>query len=229
MAIRRKGYRRIVVDGVPYLWRTPRRVGRSDWEGDPGFVVIVQAEDRRGAALAIHFPQRHPEAAELFGTPVVSVVPSQVESAIRRGLAAGWRPAERVPFWFAVTGGPTIAEAATPRESWPWMAEYYRGFPERTCGFLAPLIAAVESLGGSEWGGQFWASPSHFSLVISLRGRWAGPPAGPRVVAVPEGETVSVRRYTSASEAAGVVDCPAAECLPVIEAGLVWLADRWPA
>src|SRR5687768_12986053 len=83
MAISRKGYRRIVVDGVTFLWKTPRKAQRSDWEGDPGFVVLVQSEDRKGPALAIHFPQRHPAVAVLFGTPVVPVVPSEVAAAIR--------------------------------------------------------------------------------------------------------------------------------------------------
>lgn len=226
MAIRRKGYRRIVVDGVPYLWRTPRKVQRLDWEGDPRFVVLVQAEDRRGSALAIHFPHRHPEAAALFGTPVVSVMPSRVAVAIRRGLAAGWRPDGRDSFWVTMVSQRPTETADTPRESWLWIAEYYAGFCKRTCGFLAPLIAAVEWVEGSEWGGRFWASPSHFALVVSPVGRWPEPRAGPRVVAAPEkDDLVSVRRYTAASEQAGIVECPAAECLPAIEAGLAWLAE----
>lgn len=232
MAIRRKGYRRIVVDGVAYLWRTPRKVHRMDWEGDPGFIVVVQTEDRQGSALAIQFPHRHPKVAALFGTPVVSLVPSMVASGIRRGLAAGWQPTVRKPFWFHVAGGrPNAGDADTPHESWLWMADYYEGFSKRTCGFLAPLIAAVEWASGSEWGVRFWATPSRYTLIVSPFSRWPDRQAGPRLVVAPErGEMMSVQRYTTALlQPFDSVACSAAECRPAIEAGLVWLAEQWPA
>ena len=109
MAVRKTGSRRIVVDGGTYLWRAPRRPGRMDWDGNTGFTVTVQGEDRCGSVLAIHFPQRHPTVARVWGSPVVSVVPSMVAAAIRWAIAAGWRPAERGP-GFAVIGEVSDAE-----------------------------------------------------------------------------------------------------------------------
>ena len=182
--------------------------------------------------MAIQFPHRHPVVAALFGTPVVSMVPSLVASGIRRGLAVGWRPAVRKPFWFHVAGGrPNAGDADTPRDSWLWTADYYEGFPKQTCGFLAPLIAAVEWASDSEWGARFWATPSRYSLIVSPVSRWPDRQAGPRLVVAPEcGEMMSVQQYTSAlSQPFASVECPAAECQPAIEAGLAWLAEQWAA
>lgn len=111
----------------------------------------------------------------------------------------------------------------TPRDSWSRMARYYDRFSKKSCGFLAPLRAAVERIEASEWSGRFWASQSHFALVVSPFARWADRLAGPRIL-VPDGSTTSVRRYTAAGESVGIAECPAAECLPLLEAGLAWLA-----
>jgi hypothetical protein len=109
VAMRKIGCRRIVVYGVAYLWRAPRRPGRMDWDGNTAFTVTVQGEDRRGSALSIHFPQRHPAVARVWGSPIVSVVTSQVAAAIRRAIAAGWLPAEQGS-GFAVAGEAQEAE-----------------------------------------------------------------------------------------------------------------------
>lgn len=103
MAMRKIGSRRIVVDRVAFRWRAPRRPTRYDWDGNTGFTVTVQAEDRRGSVLSIHFRHRHPKVAQVWGSPVVSVIPSQVASAIRRALGAGWQPFDPGP-GFAVSG-----------------------------------------------------------------------------------------------------------------------------
>jgi hypothetical protein len=65
MAMRKTGSRRIVVDGVGFLWRAPHRPTRYDWDGNTGFTVTVQAEGRRGAVLSIHFGHRHPKIARI--------------------------------------------------------------------------------------------------------------------------------------------------------------------
>jgi hypothetical protein len=109
VAIRKTGCRRIVVNGITFLWRVPHRPARMAWDGSTGFLVAVQSEDRRGASLAIQFSRRHPKVALLWRSPVVSVVPSLVASAIRRALAAGWRPGEKGP-GFAIAGEAPDAE-----------------------------------------------------------------------------------------------------------------------
>lgn len=109
MAMRKIGSRRVVVDGVAFRWRAPRRPRRNDWDGNTGFTVTVQAEDRRGSVLSIHFRHRHPQVAPVWGSAIVSVIPSQVASAIRRALAAGWQPS--IPGQgFAVSGEAPEAE-----------------------------------------------------------------------------------------------------------------------
>ena len=95
MAVRKQGSRRIVVDGVAYLWRVPRR--SSDHDGNMGLITTVQHPDRRGSVLVIHFPQQHPDIANGFGLPATPVLPSQVPDAIRRAVVAGWRPAKQGP------------------------------------------------------------------------------------------------------------------------------------
>ncbi|HEX4609197.1 MAG TPA: hypothetical protein VH092_13425 [Urbifossiella sp.] len=89
MAMRKVDSRHIVVDGVAFLWRAPRRPTRYDWDGNTGFAVTVQGADRCGSVLSVHFRHRHPKVAQVWGSPVVSVIPSQVAAAIRRAIEAG--------------------------------------------------------------------------------------------------------------------------------------------
>ena len=94
MAVRKTGMRRIVVDGVNYLWKFPRRPTHFDWDCWGGCAVVVQRPDRGGSVLFVRFPQHHPGVAAAVGYPVVSVLPSQIADAIRRAVAAGWRADE---------------------------------------------------------------------------------------------------------------------------------------
>lgn len=91
MTVRRVGSRRIMVDGVEYLWRFRHRPHRMDWDGDTGFVVTVQRVERTGSVLILCSGHRHPTVARLWGSPVVSVLPSEVAAAIKQALSAGWR------------------------------------------------------------------------------------------------------------------------------------------
>jgi hypothetical protein len=101
VAMRRAGLRRIVVDGVEYRWKFPRRRDYHDRDCVGGCYALACRPDCRGSVLYITFPQYHPGTAPgLF--PVVPVLPSQIASAIRRAVAAGWQvdnPA--APFWIA--------------------------------------------------------------------------------------------------------------------------------
>ena len=94
MTIKKKGFRRIVVDGVTYLWRFPRRPTNLEWDGNLAFTVIVQHVDRTGSVLSLSFGHRHPTVARVWGSPVISVTPSDVASGIRQALIEGWYPNE---------------------------------------------------------------------------------------------------------------------------------------
>src|SRR5262245_37740363 len=95
MGARKKGSRRIVVDGVVYLWRVPRRPASGAWDGNSGFTVTVQREDHGGSVLALTVRHQHPAIACVWGNPPVSILQSQVAVAIRQALAEGWQPSEK--------------------------------------------------------------------------------------------------------------------------------------
>src|SRR4051812_39293680 len=90
MAVRKKGSRRIVVDGVQYLWRFPRRMTQNEEDGWPGVMVTVNRVDCRGASLMLAFPQRFHLNGPVVQSPPRPVLPSDVAAGIRAALAAGW-------------------------------------------------------------------------------------------------------------------------------------------
>jgi hypothetical protein len=84
---RRKGARRIVVDGEVYFWRVPRRSNHNQHDLHESVFALVQREEG-GAELALHFPQPHPSEAS-SPTPVL---PSDVAEAIRTWRKTGAYP-----------------------------------------------------------------------------------------------------------------------------------------
>ncbi len=89
MAVRKRGFRRIVVDGIVYRWKFPRRMTDQE-EERPGVWVVAQRVEPTGAMLLVVFPKRHhmsgPHADE--GQPVL---PSEVVAGIRAALKSGWQ------------------------------------------------------------------------------------------------------------------------------------------
>ena len=117
MAVKRVGMRKIVVDGVEYLWTFPRRRDHRDPDCRGGCHALVCHPSRRGSMLSVGFPQHHPGVAPgLF--PVVPVLPSQIAAAICRAVSAGWVAGSDVPL-FRMSGVVSDAEpgAATNGES----------------------------------------------------------------------------------------------------------------
>lgn len=94
MAISGRGLRRILVDGVPYRWKLPRRLTESQQDGWPGIMVLVLSAEPARAVLRLVFAQRHhPDGGcGHLGTPVL---PSDVAAGIRKALTAGWQPQQR--------------------------------------------------------------------------------------------------------------------------------------
>ncbi|MBN9518035.1 hypothetical protein J0H58_05875 [bacterium] len=102
--------RRIVVDGVEYCWKFPRRPSSFDWDCWGGCAALVQLADHHNLGLFVRFRQHHPDVAAVAGFPVVSVVPSQIANAIQRAVAAGWRADQLGPA-FGVDGVVSEAES----------------------------------------------------------------------------------------------------------------------
>jgi hypothetical protein len=90
LAIRKKGSRRIVVDGAAYLWRFPRRPTQSQQDGWPGVFVTANRADCPRASLVIAFPQRFHLSGPVGQVPPRPVLPSDVAAGIRAALRAGW-------------------------------------------------------------------------------------------------------------------------------------------
>lgn len=97
MAIRKVGMRRIVVNGVEYLWKFSRRPTQDEWACWGGCAAVAQLSEGGRSVLFIRFPQHHPTVAKSVGFPVVSVLPSQIADAIHRAVRAGWRPGKPGP------------------------------------------------------------------------------------------------------------------------------------
>lgn len=87
MAIRKKGARRIIVDGQSYLWRVRRRGPDPDNRGW-GWSFAVQHAEAAGSTLIVHLTRRHPS----WNTTVTPVIPSEVARCIRLAVAEGWQP-----------------------------------------------------------------------------------------------------------------------------------------
>lgn len=89
MAVNKRGFRRIVVDGIAYRWKFPLRLTQRQEDGWPGVAVAVQRVEPAGAFLWVAFPQRHhPSGA--CGHLSQPILPSEVAAGIRAALVAGW-------------------------------------------------------------------------------------------------------------------------------------------
>lgn len=97
MAVRKKGSRRIVVDGIVYLWRFPRRQTQSQEDGWPGVGVTVSREDCRRASLLLGYPQRFHLNGPVAQDLPRPVLPSDVARGIRAALEGGWQAQEPGP------------------------------------------------------------------------------------------------------------------------------------
>src|SRR5262245_11631786 len=97
MAVRKKGSRRIVVDGIIYLWRFPPRPTQNQEDGWPGVGVTINREDCRQASLLLAFPQRFRLDGPLVEDPARPVLPSDIARGIKAAIAAGWQPGEPGP------------------------------------------------------------------------------------------------------------------------------------
>jgi hypothetical protein len=96
MAFRKKGSRRIIVDGIAYRWRVPHRPTQDQEDGWPGVLFTVSPLDCDGAVLVVGYPRNYCLAGPCAdrGTPIL---PSEVARRIREARAAGWQVDRRGP------------------------------------------------------------------------------------------------------------------------------------
>lgn len=98
MPLRRKGSRRITVDGVDYRWRLRGRPTYCQAMGWTPCTYAVDQPERGGTTLVVTTDRLHPDAAWINGE-VRPVLPAEVADNIRMGLTRGWRPADNgAPF-----------------------------------------------------------------------------------------------------------------------------------
>jgi hypothetical protein len=90
MALQAKGSRRIVVEGIQYLWQIRRRKTALE---ELKITLAVSAQQKPSTALLIDLEQPYPNYWIDFKKPQV-VLPRQVEAWIRKALCNGWQPLE---------------------------------------------------------------------------------------------------------------------------------------
>jgi hypothetical protein len=113
MAIRKKGSRPLVVDGVRYRWRVRHRPTYLQGAFAHRLTVGVEAEGG-SCSLLVELSQAHP--SNWIGDPAVPVTPREVADAIRAALAVGWQPMEPgSAFRWEVTGIAEPGGTADPR------------------------------------------------------------------------------------------------------------------
>ncbi|MCG3040982.1 hypothetical protein L7D48_10475 [Streptomyces sp. S1A] len=90
MALRRKGSRRIVVDGTAYRWRLRGRPTYDQGMCWSPCTYAVEGADRPGAVLVVTTDRPH--TGNGVGVPADPVLPGEVAHAVRTALARGWKP-----------------------------------------------------------------------------------------------------------------------------------------
>ncbi|KNE83504.1 MULTISPECIES: hypothetical protein [Streptomyces] len=90
MALRRKGSRRVVVDGTGYRWRLRGRPTYHQGMCWSPCTYAVEHADRPGTVLVVTTSQPHP--SNWVGMPADPILPGDVERAILTALARGWTP-----------------------------------------------------------------------------------------------------------------------------------------
>jgi hypothetical protein len=89
MAIRKKGSRRIVVDGAEYRWRVRQKPTYMQGAFACSFVVSIQSFEAPGQVLLASAGARPNNWIEVSST---AVTPARIAATIRAALCAGWKP-----------------------------------------------------------------------------------------------------------------------------------------
>lgn len=90
-ALKKRGSRPIVVDGIGYRWFVRRKPTYSQgltWS--PLSFAVERADPPGCATLIVRLASPHPD--NWMNAPASPVLPSAVASAIRQALDRGWQP-----------------------------------------------------------------------------------------------------------------------------------------
>ena len=91
MSIPKKGTRKIIVDGQPFIWLIRRQA--TNMQADYGcgnLHVAVQHAEEPGGRVSYHHHRHHPQC---WGTNEVRpVTPSDAAQWIRQAMQFGWQP-----------------------------------------------------------------------------------------------------------------------------------------
>jgi hypothetical protein len=100
MAVSKRGMRKLIVEGVNYLWK----VRRADWDSHPfpNMIVLVACESG-GPVLEVDFGQPRSDQSKSVVqlasgvryekiVPYAIATPARVAEAIRKARALGWEP-----------------------------------------------------------------------------------------------------------------------------------------
>ena len=92
MSIPKKGTRKIVVDGEPFLWLIRRKATYSqECEFCGNLHVAIEHAEKRGSVLVIISDRPHPQGLTATNE-VKPVTPSDAAQWIRQAVQLGWKP-----------------------------------------------------------------------------------------------------------------------------------------
>jgi hypothetical protein len=106
MSIPKKGTRKIIVDGEPFIWLIRRKptYGQECFHGG-NLHVAVNSVAKLGSVLVIITDRPHPQGL-VSKQEVKPVTPSDVAQWIRQAMQLGWQPTRSgIPFQLQIAAG----------------------------------------------------------------------------------------------------------------------------
>ncbi|MDZ8054575.1 MAG: hypothetical protein RMX68_008455 [Aulosira sp. ZfuVER01] len=101
MSIPKRGTRKIVVDGEPFIWLIRRQATNSQADYGCGYIhVAVEHAQVPGSVLVIYTDKPHPQN---WIAEVKPVKPSDAARWILQAIQAGWKP--------KILGAPFVVQA----------------------------------------------------------------------------------------------------------------------
>lgn len=90
MSIPKKGTRKIIVDGEPFIWLIRRQPTNSQADYPEGHLhVAVEHATEHGSVLVILTDRLHPHG---FSLEITAVTPKDVALWIKQAMQVGWLP-----------------------------------------------------------------------------------------------------------------------------------------
>ncbi|MEH2256560.1 hypothetical protein [Nostoc sp.] len=116
MSIPKKGTRKIIVDGEPFIWLIRRQATNAQADYADGHLhVAVEHATEAGSVLAILTDRLHPQGYSLINS---EVTPKDVALWIKQAIQIGWLPKKSGITLKVSVIGSSIKKPAT-REKYP--------------------------------------------------------------------------------------------------------------